>query len=258
MRIAPIVTQNNGMILVQLQASFVGDTNDAVDKANILAFGDPLVDLTGGTFVDNATYPALAAHVTTQGILFTVTTLGPAANAVTIQFVNNGDTTDASAISVTGDAITVEIQKPGSTIRTRADVVALFANFPSSTVTTHGGTTTAVLTGSNSAAATMVDPDSFTGGTSSYVQSFSFNFPASDLFVGVTTQMQGYTTRFMTQLPSPPLGIPTQLAGPLDCVTSDTKRAAQFWITTIEARIGDLMTQLRQRSPLGPQSPVSV
>jgi hypothetical protein len=252
MRITPQVTQQNGMILVSLVASFVGDTNDTVDKANIIAFGDPMVNLTGGTFVDNATVAAIAASLVHQNITFTVAVAGPAANAVTIQFLNDGDTADASAVSASGDAIQVQIQKVGGAIRTRADIVALFTNYPPTT--THGGAITATG-GTASAASTDTDPVDFAGGAASYQASFSFNFPASDLFVGVTTQLGGYTARFMTQLPPPAFGIPAAVAGSLDCVTSDTKRAAQFWINSIESRIGDLMTALRQRTPLGPQTP---
>ncbi len=258
MRIHPNITQQNGMILVSLQASFVGDNTDSVDKQNILAFGDPRVDLTGGTFVDNAMIAAASASLVHQNITFTTTVAGPAANNVTIQFLNAGDTADASAVSASGDAIQVQIQKPGGIIRTLADIVALFANFPGNTVTTDGGTTTAVLSGTNGNATTDVDPVDFAGGASSYQASFSFGFPASDLYVGVTTQMMGYQARFMTQLPVPALGIPASVAGPLDCVTSDTNRAAQFWITTIESRISDLMVALRQRTPLGAQTDATV
>ena len=258
MQITPTITQANGIISVQLVASFSGDTNDALDKANILAFGDPLVNLAGGNFVNNVTVPAVAASLVHQGITFTVANAGPAANAVTIQFLNSGPTADASAIAVSGDVLTVQIQTALSAIRTRADIVALFANFPGNTVTTDGGATTAVLTGTNAAAATDVNPTPFTGGTPSYQQSFLFNFPASDLFAGVTTQLQGFTARFMTQLPPPALGIPATIAGPLDCVTSDPNRAASYWITTIEARISALMVALRQRTALTPPAPVHV
>ena len=258
MRIHPVVTQQNGMILVQLQASFVGDALDGVDKANILAFGDPMVNLTGGMFVDNSTVAAVAASLVHQGITFTVATVGPAANAVTIQFVNNGPTADNIAVSVSGNVLQVEIQNASAAIRTRADIVALFANYPANTITTDGGTTTAVLTGSNTTATTDVDPVDFAGGSPSYQAAFSFLFPASDLYAGVTTQMAGYTARFMTQLPPAPFGIPATVAGSLDCVTSDPQHAAQYWITTVESRIGTLMTQLRQRTPLGTQTDATV
>ena len=356
MKITPLIRQVQGMILVSLQATFVGGPNDAEDKANILAFGDPMVDLTGGLFVDNNTYLPQPATAVVQGITFTTTVEGPAANQVSINFISAGQP-DATAISVTGNAITVDIYDtmtasyaitsvnitsstnavlsvantagfvtgaPGvvsgltggtntqvngtwvigtivpnisvavtqvnggtwsthgaasdsgtlttSSTRTTASVVALFANYAASTVTTNGGTTLA-SGGSGVGAAVTVDPLSFAGGAASYVQAFQFSFPASDLYVGVTTQMQGYTARFMTQLPPAPRGIPEEhweyehryhphhghhTHGSLDCVTSDPQHAATFWIATIESRISDLMVALRQRTPLGAQTDATV
>jgi hypothetical protein len=52
MRIHPVVTQANGIISVKLQASFVGDTNDAAYQTRIAAFGDPEINI-AGTFVDD-------------------------------------------------------------------------------------------------------------------------------------------------------------------------------------------------------------
>jgi hypothetical protein len=242
------------MILVSLQASFVGDAMDGVDKANVLAFGDPMVNLTGGTFVDNTNYSANPATALVQGITFRTSNTGVASNQVTINFVSVG-AADASAISVSGDAVTVDITTALSATRTTAQIKTLFDNFPPST--THGGVTVATG-GSATPATTTANPVDFMGGSAAFTASFSFKFPASDLHVGVTTQMQGYTARFMTQLPPPPLGIPTATAGPLDCVTSDPQHAAQYWITTVEARISDLMTQLRQKTPLGPQPDATV
>jgi hypothetical protein len=269
MQITPKITQVQGMILVSLQASFVGGPTDAEDKANILAFGDPMVNLTGGLFVDNNTYPSEPATAVVQGITFTTTVEGPAANQVSINFISSGQP-DATAISVTGNAITVDIyDTTSSSTRTTASVVALFANFAGRTVTTNGGTTLA--SGGSGVAAAVQSSVSFAGGAASYVQAFQFEFPASDLYVGVTTQMQGYTARFMTQLPPAPRGIPEEhwehdhrhhhgyrTHGSLDCVTSDPQHAATFWIATIESRISTLFAILRARSPLGPQSPYTV
>jgi hypothetical protein len=52
MRISNNVTQSNGVILVQLTATFVGDPTDPSDKQKIAAFGDPLVNLAGRVLVD--------------------------------------------------------------------------------------------------------------------------------------------------------------------------------------------------------------
>jgi hypothetical protein len=52
MRITNNVTQSNGVILVTVTASFVGDSTDPTDKQKIAAFGDPLVNFAGKTLVD--------------------------------------------------------------------------------------------------------------------------------------------------------------------------------------------------------------
>jgi hypothetical protein len=255
MRIHPVITQQNGMILVSLQASFAGDATDSVDKANILAFGDPMVDLTGGTFVDNTSTIAVAASLQRQDLTFQTTQVGPAGNAVTIEFIATG-TADATAITTTGDAVVVDILSLSAT-RTTAQIKALFDTYGATRAnTTSGGVITA--TGGSSTPATTGGPFDFSGGTPAYTASFSFGFPASDLYAGVTTQLAAYTARFMTQLPVPSLGIPAAVAGPLDCITSDTKRAAQIWINSIESRISDLMIALRQRTPLGTQQDATV
>ena len=52
MQITPVTTQANGIVSIRLQALFVGDPDDAQDKALIAAYGDPQVSLVGnGTFV---------------------------------------------------------------------------------------------------------------------------------------------------------------------------------------------------------------
>ena len=255
MRIHPIVTQQNGMILVSLQASFVGDAMDSVDKANILAFGDPMVDLTGGTFVRNDAIPANPASLQRQDLTFRTTNTGSAGNAVTIEFVAIG-TADATAITTTGDAVVVDILSLSAT-RTTTQIKALFDTYGATRAnTSSGGVITA--TGGSSTLAVTGGPFNFSGGAPAFTASFSFAFPASDLYAGVTTQLQGYTARFMTQLPVPAVGIPVAIAGPLDCVTSDPSGAAQYWITQVEGRISDLMVALRQRTPLGPQSDATV
>ena len=269
MKITPIVTQQNGMILVTLQASFAGDSTDFVDKQNILAFGDPLVNLTGGQFVDNSVSPATPAQYVVQGILFKTTFTGRAGNSVEIQFVSEGSS-DVDAITVSGSTgamnlVTVDILPLTGPVRTTANIVSLFGTYPPDT--SAGGNILA--SGGSGTAATTAGPFSFAGGAEQVGSTFTFAFPASDLFVGVTTQMAGYQARFMTQLQPAPVGsVPSDYnycgdrhidpPGSLDCVTSDPQHAANFWITTIEARISSLMTALRSRTVLGPQSSVTV
>ena len=80
---------------------------------------------------------------------------------------------------------------------------------------------------------------------------FTFSFPTTELYVGVTTQMSSYTARFMTALPTSPSqpGQQAPVQGPLDCITTDPSTAAQVWATTIgeagTGRIAQAMANLR-------------
>lgn len=51
MKIHPVIQHLNSIVSVTLQASFVGDPNDATDKQRISAYGDPKVNM-AGTFID--------------------------------------------------------------------------------------------------------------------------------------------------------------------------------------------------------------
>jgi hypothetical protein len=142
MKIHPVITQQNGIISVVLQASFVGDSTDASDKAKIQALGDPEVNI-AGTFQD-----------------------------------------------------------PNDTSATP----------------------------------------------------FTFQFPATEMYVGITLSLQNYTAQFMTALPPAPgpnTAVPVQ--GPLQVITPDPTRAAQVWYTVMSAagpssRIGQAMQNLRAQS----------
>jgi hypothetical protein len=52
MLVHPVVSHQNSIVSVQLNAKFVGDITDADDQRRIAAYGDPLINL-GGTFVDS-------------------------------------------------------------------------------------------------------------------------------------------------------------------------------------------------------------
>jgi hypothetical protein len=168
MKVSSVLSQKNGIISVQMIASFVGDSTDASDQARIAAFGDPLVDLAG---------------------LFT-------------------------------------------------------------------------------------DPNNNT---------FSFTFPVSQLFVGITTQMQNFPARFMVQLPVVPFPgelfnpfaltqswnpfapgierndhLPHLRQGNLDSVNTNPSEAASVWVTQIEARITAAMTTLRALTPATTPASVTV
>jgi hypothetical protein len=166
MRVSNSITPSNGVILVTITASFVGDPSDPSDKQKIAAFGDPIVNLTGRT---------------------------------------------------------------------------------------------------------LVDPNN---------PSFTFGFQSDQLNVGLTTQMQNYTARFLNGLPpvpSPPTGQPQTpnwfehnhrreqhehgipLLGPMDCVVANEAQqseAAQAWINIMVTRIQAAMAILRSQV-IVPQVPAT-
>jgi hypothetical protein len=135
MKLHAIVQQANGIISVTIQATFVGDPTDQMDKQKIAAFGDPQVNVAG--------------------------------------------------------------------------------NF--------------------------VDPSN---------PSFTFMFPTTEMYVGITTQLANVTARFMEALPqaiNP--NQPAPIQGPLDCVTVNPSEAATAWANVLmmagTGRIAQAMAQLR-------------
>jgi len=79
---------------------------------------------------------------------------------------------------------------------------------------------------------------------------FTFAFPLTELWVGVTTQMSSYTARFMEALPGPVNpNQPAPIQGPLDCITVNPSEAAQAWANILmmpgTGRIAQAMMELR-------------
>jgi hypothetical protein len=92
-------------------------------------------------------------------------------------------------------------------------------------------------------AGTFTDPNNL---------SFTFAFPTTEMWVGVTTQLSSLTARFMEALPNQ--GNPNQPApvqGALDCVTQNPSEAATAWANILMApgtgRIAQAMMQLRSQ-----------
>ena len=82
--------------------------------------------------------------------------------------------------------------------------------------------------------------------------SFTFQFPLTELWVGVTTQLSSQTARFMEALPSPVNpNQPAPIQGPLDCITTNPSEAATAWANILMApgtgRIAQAMMQLRSQ-----------
>jgi hypothetical protein len=80
--------------------------------------------------------------------------------------------------------------------------------------------------------------------------SFTFQFPLTELWVGITTQLSSQTARFMEALPSPQNpNQPAPIQGPLDCVTQNPSEAATAWANILmmpgTGRIAQAMMELR-------------
>lgn len=77
---------------------------------------------------------------------------------------------------------------------------------------------------------------------------FTFQFPTTELFLGVTTQLGSQQANFYIALPpptSPGQQPPTQ--GPLDCITPNPSEAAEAWVAVVTNRIQQAMQSLRQQ-----------
>jgi len=79
---------------------------------------------------------------------------------------------------------------------------------------------------------------------------FTFAFPTTEMWVGITTQMSSYTAQFMEALPGPQNpNQPAPIQGPLDCVTINPSEAAQAWANILmmpgSGRIAQSMAILR-------------
>ena len=79
---------------------------------------------------------------------------------------------------------------------------------------------------------------------------FTFQFPTTELWVGITTQLSSYTARFMESLPGPQNpNQPAPIQGPLDCITINPSEAATAWANILmmpgTGRIAQAMMQLR-------------
>jgi hypothetical protein len=74
---------------------------------------------------------------------------------------------------------------------------------------------------------------------------FVFQFPTTELYVGITTELSSQTARFYTALPNAPAGQAPPTQGPLDCITPNPSEAAQAWVSVITSRISQAMAALR-------------
>jgi hypothetical protein len=86
-------------------------------------------------------------------------------------------------------------------------------------------------------AGSFIDPNNNT---------FTFQFPETENWQGITTTLSSNTARFYVALPAttaPGQQVPVQ--GPLDCITPNPSEAATAWVSVITSRITQAMLALR-------------
>jgi hypothetical protein len=77
---------------------------------------------------------------------------------------------------------------------------------------------------------------------------FTFQFPLTEDWVGVTTELSSQTARFYVALPATTVpGQVPPVQGPLDCITPNPSEAAAAWVNVITGRIKQAMQQLRMQ-----------
>lgn len=88
---------------------------------------------------------------------------------------------------------------------------------------------------------------------------FTFQFPTTQLYVGITTQLSSQTARFMLALPQQQNpNMPAPIQGPMDCITTNPSEAAQAWFNIMVAAIRQVMMQLRSQTLVPIINPVTV
>ena len=88
-------------------------------------------------------------------------------------------------------------------------------------------------------AGTFVDPAN---------SAFTFQFPTTEQYVGITTQLSSYTAQFMLALPSGPPNAPAPVQGALSCITPNPAEAATAWQAVVVTRISQAMQALRSKT----------
>jgi hypothetical protein len=88
---------------------------------------------------------------------------------------------------------------------------------------------------------------------------FTFAFPTTQLYVGITTQLSSQVANFMLALPSPANpNQPSPVQGPMDCVTTNPSEAAEAWYAIMCTAISNAMTTLRAKTLVPTLNPVTV
>lgn len=88
---------------------------------------------------------------------------------------------------------------------------------------------------------------------------FTFQFPTTQLYVGITTQLSSQVARFMLALPmAQNPNQPAPIQGPMDCITTDPSEAAVAWFSIMVTNIKQVMLALRTQTLVPVIGPVTV
>jgi len=77
---------------------------------------------------------------------------------------------------------------------------------------------------------------------------FTFQFPTTENYVGVTTQLSTQTAQFTLALPSGPPNQPAPIQGPMMCITPNPSEAAVAWQAVVVSRISLAFASLRSKT----------
>lgn len=77
---------------------------------------------------------------------------------------------------------------------------------------------------------------------------FTFLFPTTENYVGITTQLSSQVAQFMLALPSGPPNQAAPNQGAMSCITPNPSRAATVWQTVVVSRITQAMQALRSKT----------
>jgi hypothetical protein len=80
--------------------------------------------------------------------------------------------------------------------------------------------------------------------------SFTFQFPTTENYVGITTQLSSQVASFTVALPSGPPYQSAPIQGAMMCITPNPSEAAQVWVSVVESRIQQAMMALRSKTLL--------
>jgi hypothetical protein len=88
-------------------------------------------------------------------------------------------------------------------------------------------------------AGTFVDPNN---------TDFTFQFPTTENYVGVTTQLSSQQAIFMLALPSGPPNMPAPIQSAMACITPNPSEAATAWQSVVVTRISAALSALRSKT----------